>query len=449
MTEIFFLAYQFPPINVGGAFRPLKFVKFFNSYGIKPIIFTLASDDYPKVYLNKKPDFELLDDINKVEKEIVQVRTEELLSKRRNKIQAFVQIYFNLTKGIEHKKWGDNFFESTKKALKKYSPKAILVTAPPFGMVELAVKLSKETGIPLVIDMRDSLSMWVSQPYGSYLHYKLTLKKEREWFQHAEKVIAVTQQMVSDWKNVHKGIDQSKYNVIPNGYDKEVQFSEIKIKSNKEKFIIGYVGSFYYNPDSRRLMFTPWQKKRLHRKLQFTPRKEDWLYRSPYFFFKTVNLLLNTHPELKSKILIRFAGAKPDWLDSMVIKFNLQENIEHLGFMNFAEIEEFQLNCDALLVTSVKVLDGEDYCIAGKTFDYITMNKPIFGFVTEGSQKQFIENSKTGIIFDPDDTEGSAGKIMDILDNGIKLSPDEKFIEKFHRKQLTKQLSDIIFSVIK
>lgn len=447
MTEIFFIAYQFPPLNVGGVFRPLKFVKYFNDFGIKPIVFTLSPDDFSKIYDNKKPDYKLLKDIENVDKEIIHIKTDELLAKRKSKFRSFTQIYFNLTKGTEHKKWKKHFFEATKKALKKYSPKAIVVTAPPFGIIELAVKLSKKTGIPLIIDMRDSLSMWISQPYGSYFHYKLTLKKEKRWFKHAKKVIAVTQQMVNDWKSVHKNILDSKFAVISNGFDKEIDFSEIQINPIKDKFVIGYVGSFYYNPNSRDLMFKSWHQKNLHRKLQYTPRKEDWLYRSPYFLFKTLHLLFNNYPELKKKVIIKFAGSKPDWLEEMINEFDLNESVIHAGFLSFDEVEEFQQNCSVLLSTSVKVIAGEDYCIAGKTFDYIAISKPILGFVTKGAQKDFIEYSGTGIICNPDNIESSANNLKSVFDNGITLTPNKKFIEKHHRRYLTKKLSKIIHSV--
>jgi len=447
MTDVFFIAYQFPPLNVGGTFRSLKFVKYFNDFGIKPIIFTLSPEEFSKIYDNKKPDYNLLKDIDSVKKEIIHIKTSNLLVKRTNKLKNFIQIYFNLTKGAEHKKWEKYFFEATENALKKYSPKVILVTAPPFGIVELAYKLSKKTGIPLVIDMRDSLSMWISQPYGTYFHYKLTIMKENRWFKHAKKVITVTQQVINDWKTVHKNIPNDKYVVIPNGFDKKISYSDIIIKPIEKIFTIGYVGSFYYNPSSRELMFKKWYKKRLHRKLQFTPRKEDWLYRSPYFLFKTLNLLFEDYPDLKSKVFVKFAGYKPDWLDEMIEEFDLKDNIKHVGFLTFGKAEKFQQDCDVLLVTSVKVIEGEDYCIAGKTFDYIAMSKPILGFVTEGSQKEFIKNSGFGVICNPDNILESSNIIKGIIDNGIVLKPNKNFIKNFHRKKITQKLSEIIHNL--
>lgn len=443
MTEIFFIAYEFPPLNTGGTFRPLKFVKYFNDFGIKPIVFSLHPDDYSKTFKNKKKDYGLLKEIDGLENEIIYIKTDPNLNTQKKRLLSRIKFYFKIV-GENNKVWEKNFFKEVESALLRYSPKVILITAPPFGIIDLAVKLSKKTNIPLIIDMRDSFSMWVSQPYGSYFHYKLTIKKERHWFNHAQKVIAVTEQMINDWKTVHKKIPGNKFHLIPNGTDEKINFSKINITPFKSTFVFGYVGSFYYHPESRDLMFKPWYKKKLHRKLQYTPRKEDWLYRSPYFFFKTLSFLFKTNPEFKQVIFCKFAGIKPSWFDSMVKQFSLKKNVEHLGFLPFEKSIEFQKNCDALLITSTKVIGGDDYCIAGKSFDYITTGKAIVGFVAKGAQKEFLEKTGVSIICNPDNVAYSADTLKNLLEKGINLTPNKAFLEKYHRKSLTKKLSRII-----
>jgi len=337
MVDLFYIAYEFPPLNVGGVFRPLKFVKYFNDFNIKPIIFTLKTEDYQKVYLNKKLDENLLSDINNVEKDIIQVKSDSFINKPEKKIIHF----FNILEK-NHKIWKTYFFKEAKAALLKYSPKVILVTAPPFGVIELAVKLSKNTEIPLIIDMRDSFSMWVSHPYRSYFHYKYTLYKERKWFNHAEKIITVTQQLVDEWTSLHKKIPVNKFKVISNGFDENIKFNTIKLDPIKDRLTIGYIGSFYYHPESRDLMFKPWYKKKSFRKLQYSPRKEDWLYRSPYFVFKTLAHLFKRYPALRDKINLKFIGNKPLWFNDMVTEFGVSKNVAHLGFLTYNDSVVFQ-----------------------------------------------------------------------------------------------------------
>jgi glycosyltransferase involved in cell wall biosynthesis len=146
---------------------------------------------------------------------------------------------------------------------------------------------------------------------------------------------------------------------------------------------------------------------------------------------------------LKNRIMVKFAGSKPNWLIQMIDEFNLKENIDLLGFLNYKEIVAFQKECDLLLITSVKVIDGYDYCIAGKSFDYIKAEKPILGFVTPGAQKKFLLNSGVAIICDPDNIEDSIEKIKNIFNFGINLTPNRDFLENFQRIYLTKKLSSL------
>ena len=441
MTKVLFIAYQFPPLNVGGSFRPLKFVKYFNDFQIEPFIITLDPKDYAKVYKNFNTDYNLLNEIKDVKKKIIHIPTENLLAAK-NKISS----YFNFTKGKEAKFWKKNFFKITQKLIEQNTFKAIIITAPPFSVIALAVKLAKKNNLPLIIDMRDSMSMWVYSPYATYLHFFITKTKEKYWFKNAYKIIAVTKEMIEDWKKIHKHCKIEKFQVIPNGFDENIAFDKIILKPT-HKLTIGYIGSFYYNPENRKLIFQPKNEKKWHRKLQYVPRKEDWLYRSPFFFFKTLHYLFEKKPELKNKIFVKFAGNKPKWLIEMIENFKLQNNVELVGFLSSDALQKFKNQCDAWLSTSVKIPEGRDYCIAGKTFDYITDRKPIFAFVSEGAQKDFLINSGMAVIFDPDNIQQAAEKLENILHYGITLEPNKSFLERYHRKFLTKKLADIIHSL--
>jgi hypothetical protein len=166
-------------------------------------------------------------------------------------------------------------------------------------------------------------------------------------FKQAAKIIATSEVTIDDFKLLHPQINPDKFVYIPNGFDFNIDFKTIKTFV-EEKIKIGYVGSFYYSPESRELIFKKWYKKKGHRKLQYVPRKEDWLYRSPYFFFKTLKEVFDKIPELRQKVEIHFAGNKPQWFDSMVSEFELDEQVTYLGWMSQSESLSFQNTCDFL-----------------------------------------------------------------------------------------------------
>jgi len=97
-------------------------------------------------------------------------------------------------------------------------------------------------------------------------------------------------------------------------------------------------------------------------------------------------------------------------------------------------------------VTSSKVINGQDYSIAGKTFEYISMRKPIVGFVCDGAQKRLLEKTGLSLICDPDTPGPSAGKLESLIDTQVEFSPNRKFLTSLHRRLLTKKLADTVWN---
>jgi hypothetical protein len=245
-------------------------------------------------------------------------------------------------------------------------------------------------------------------------------------------------------QRVHPSVNKNKFSVITNGYDGELAWNQLHRIPETGKIRIGYVGSFYYSPKSRAQLLTPWWKKPPHRMLNYVPRKEDWLYRSPYFFFKTIRHLLDEMPSLKNRIEIHFAGNTPEWLQEQTRLFGISGLCRHHGYLQHDAALEFQRECDILLITSSKVIGGRDYSIAGKTFEYFTIGKPILAFVCEGAQKDILTETGISLVCDPDNVKESAGKIKRLLAGDLILNPDKAAIRKYHRRLLTEKLAKII-----
>ena len=179
--------------------------------------------------------------------------------------------------------------------------------------------------------------------------------------------------------------------------------------------------------------------------LQYVPNLQDWKYRSPYFFFKSIFNLVAKFPEYRNRISIEFAGENPQWLIEMVHEFGLSDMFSHYGTINHKDCLDFQTKMDGMLITSAKMINGRDYSIAGKTFEYFQNQKPILAFVCEGAQKDILDKSGMAVVFNPDDAEASGLMLKNFIDGKITLQPDMNFISQFNRKQLTKKLADVFF----
>ncbi len=444
MINVLFIAYEFPPLNRGGVYRPMGFVKYLKDSGINPVVITLAPKDFPTVYGEVKSDNTLgADFIDKTEK--IEVLSSNILASKVSEIRAFLTVFFSVN-GREAKGWKEDFEVKIKEAICKYKPAAIFVTAPPFSIISLAINAARKYQLPLITDFRDALSQWNINPYGSYFHYLITLKNEHHYLKNADAIVVTSKQTITDFKNIHPKVAALKFHYIPNGFDGSLEKWSPLLE--KENYTIGYVGSFYYSPESRRNMFTAWWGKKGHKMLQYSPNREDWLYRSPYFFFRALSLLIADKPEWHKKIQVKFAGNIPDWLPPMIEEFSLSNIIELKGQLSHQDSINFQIECDALLITSSKKINGRDYSIAGKTFEYFKSQKPIIAFVAEGAQKDILVDSGMALICDPDKTENSAKKLESFFERSIELHPNKSFIENFERKKLTAKLAEVILNLV-
>lgn len=435
MKNVLFIVYEFPPLNSGGSHRPFRFAKYLPQFGINPVIVTTEVE-------NDKLDNSLLKELDS---NIKVIRTPQ---EKPSKYDAFLsKNYINIL-DTDAKRWKTYLYPAIEQLVKEIKFDALYVTAPPFSVANLGVEISKKYNLPLILDMRDHWSHWNITPFTSYLHYRAILKTENNWFKNAAAVLAVSKEMVDDFKSIHADVESSKFYTVRNSFPKEIDNlpETIKIRKATEEnpLKIGYVGSFYYNPYQRELIFKPWWKKKPYQWFQYSPRKEDWLYRSPYFFFKTLQELFNRHPELKKLIQVEFIGSKPFWLEEMIKEFNLSAQVSLKGFLPHKESLAFQQECDALLGTSMKVIGGRDYCIAGKSYEYIAQKKPILAFVTEGSQKDFFEESGMAVIFDADNTAENVEKLKNFILGKTVLNPNKEFMKKINSKFTTQQLANII-----
>ena len=184
--------------------------------------------------------------------------------------------------------------------------------------------------------------------------------------------------------------------------------------------------------------------------LQYIPQQQDWLYRSPYFFFHALKQLIETYPEAGRKVKVKFAGKVQDWLPSMINSFGLQDKVQLLGEMSHQESLEFQQGCDAFLITSAKQLNGKaDYSIAGKTFEYFQAMRPIIAFVSKSAQKELLEESGSALICDPDDAKGSAYALNELFTGKIQPVPNMYFLKTVSRESQTEKFASLIHSMIK
>jgi hypothetical protein len=439
---------EFVPLNLGGVFRPLRFVNGLNQNRIRPIVVTIADDEHLRKVQNRF-DYALVDKLDKDVK-VYRIPLDDISKYYNNRISRFKNTYFNISDNYA-KAWRKNLFQQLPGIIEKHRPKAVFVTCPPFSAAGLGVEISKRFGLPLILDMRDAWAKLSMGPLGSYFHYLYKRRAERRAFKQASAIITVTPQLKEIFQRTHPAIPAGKFHLIYNGFDFKLPPSlSVQSESIDEKgsVNIGYVGSFYYHPGARELMLLPWWKKKGHRIFQYTPVKEDWLYRSPYFFLKALATLFVKKPEWRSRVFFHHIGETPEWLDPMAEQLGIRENVVSHGFQTHEKTLEWQESFDLLLATSEKVIDNDHYCLPSKLFTYLRAGRPVVGFVTKGIQRDFIRESRLGVTCDPDD-ERAASEVMEkIIGEGRRSDLNIPFLLQFANPVAIKELVELISDLV-
>ena len=447
--NVLMIAFEFPPLGGIGVQRSLKLAKYLPEHGVRPIVITPDQASLERV-IGPAREEGLLKELP-ASVRVERVPCPPLPTPAKTKVGRWLRGFFRIGEQLASL-WRESVLVALPDIIERERPTAVYVSVPPFSMAPLALEIAERWRLPLLVDFRDHWSLWGSDPHPSLLHHRLVNWQEGRVLRGAAAVTGVTRQLIADLRAAHPEVPERKFAVVPNGFDGTEELAEAipaRAGTRERPFVIGYVGSFYYTPQSRASILQPWWRRSPAHWLHYSPRREDWLYRSPFFCFRALAQVFAQRPELRERVRVRFVGDTPDWLREQVRAAGLEEVVEHLGRMPHRACLEFQATCDALLVTSTKVLGGEDYCIAGKTFEYVAARRPVLGFVTPGAQRWFLENSGLALVADPDDPASATPRLEELVEGRLEFRPAAEFLRQFHRRETARLMAATLRGLVR
>ena len=438
-TRIVFILFEFAPYNTPGAHRSIKLLQNLSSYPVESTVITLSDKSAQEQFgLPYEPAL-----LGKIPAGVQIIRCDyPVIHKKTGALQYLDDVTAYLDKTAFY--WEAVLQAAVEKLLTQQAVDFIYTSAPPFSFAPVVTRIGNKVNIPVILDMRDLWSLWSITPQKTALHYLFCKQLERKTFGKAYKVICATKGLEKLFRKTHPSIPADRFTTITNGFEQDAILFDIE-QPALEKITVGYIGSFYYDPGIEALRTSAWIRRPGIKKLNYFPLEEQWLYRTPYFFLKAMQLLFQREPAYRTKIFFKHIGHEPVWLKEMVVSLGLEANYESLGFLAKAEILKAQSQFDWLLATSEKVKNEDHYCLPSKIFDYIKMNKPVLGFVTEGVQKEFIQGANVGVCVNPDDTAAAADH-LEALFNSHKFRIDAGFLKAFNAAGHAPALVEILTS---
>lgn len=418
------ITYYWPPSGGSGVQRWLKFVKYLQDFGITPIVYTVENPDY--VLTDKTLEKEIPDDIEILKQPIQEPNT--ILSKFKSKQQETSAGFLNPDPSFFESKLqyvrANYFIPDARKFWIKPSVKylsdylknneidVIITTGPPHSLHLIGLELQKSFSVKWIADFRDP---WTDIDYFHLLPLTEKSKQkhielEQKVLQNADEVLVVGKTMKENFKKFNKNI-----HVISNGYDGELSNNKNELDKN---FTITHIGMM--NAD-----------------------------RNPILLWKVLSELIQEDKNFASVLKIKLIGKVAEEVKKSIHKNKLEKYIEFIDYLPYKEVLDYQKSAQVLLL-SVNNVPSSKGIITGKIFEYLQAKRPILAIApTDGDLAEIINNTNSGRVIDFDDQENLKNTILNFYKNYMNgdLNAKSKNMKQYHRKNLTRQLSDVIKNI--
>ena len=286
----------------------------------------------------------------------------------------------------------------------------IISTGPPHSMHLIAQQLKKSFDIPWMADFRDP---WTDLYYNKDFYQLGFAKRKNKRLE--EKVLKTADVVVTVGNELKKYFDRfnSNVEVITNGFDDEVDNHE-KIELS-QKFSLSYIG--------------------------LLPKSS-----LPANLLMAIQCLIDENSDFKNDIELNFIGDIHESVSALIHELQLSNYTNFFGYVPHKEAIKYQKSAQVLLVLIPNV-NGNKGIITGKVFEYMAANRPILALgPINGDLQSILTNSNAGTIIDYDDYVKIKSVLIELYTKfkTQKLAITSKGIEKYHRRNLTKQLAAII-----
>ncbi|MGB2128331.1 MAG: glycosyltransferase family 4 protein [Flavicella sp.] len=420
--KVLIITYYWPPAGGSGVQRWLKFVKYLKEFGVNPVVYTVENPDYaledesllkdiPEgLEVVRHPIWEPYKLANLFSKGKAKQTSAGFMSSKQTlfgKLSTYIRANFFIPDA--RKFWIKPSILFLTTYLKNNPVDAIISTGPPHSTHMIGLGLQEKLGLKWVADFRDP---WTQIDYFHQLPLtKRGLKKhhqkEAKVLSKADLVLVVGATMREMMKKHNNTIE-----VLTNGYDGNTIQNQVVVDS---KFSITHIG----------LMNEA---------------------RNPYSLWKVLSELCTEIPDFSKDLELKLIGKVDPIVQKAIADEGLIEFTNELGYLPHEQVHQYQQSSQILLLAVNKVPSAKGI-ITGKIFEYLLAKRPIVAVgPTDGDLSVILEETNAGEIFDFDAREPLKAHIVHLYERYKKneLEVDSKQIEKYHRKELTSNLVNLL-----
>lgn len=412
MKHILMIAYHFPPARVSsGIQRTLKFSRYLLNYGWKAQILTVSRTAYDQVHDGQ---------MNEIPQEVTVKRAYALDTSRHLAHKGRYLSWMALPD--RWVSWCLGGVISGLAMVLKYKPKMIWSTYPIATAHLIGLILHRLTGLPWIADFRDSMTEdnYPVDPKQKKIYRWI----ERQTIIHCAHAVFTTLGAVKMYTARYPEIPDSRWALIPNGYDEENFVQAAQSRSYQ---------SALKNKKNAQIVL-------LHSGVLY-PSERD-----PSQFFQAL-VELQKNGVIKAgdlKIVLRATGH--DGLHSQLIQ---QNSLQELVFLEpgvaYEEALAEMLVADGLLVFQAANCNHQ---IPAKIYEYLRAKRPIFALTDpKGDTAGVLIQAKVPYIAPLDDKDAivkGLSAFLESLRTNKALVADMAFIKTHSREARTQLLSVLL-----
>ena len=424
LKKVLLISYLFPPVGGPGVQRALKFAKYLPEFGWDPVVLTVKAINY-SVY-----DPSLLKELSS---EVEIIRTESLdpqrlsvwampksrstdpdgsvlLNSRFREGSKALSLYRFCREAFAfpdpYVGWIPFAYWHGLKAIRRHKIEAIVVMMEPHSSAFVAKLLSRKTGVPYLLDLRDFWVGYLPAPRFSTRLHRLANNLLEKWALRGASALTVFGEVLrSTLKERYPNL--AKCEVIPNGFDPMDIEGIVPAERPNERKRIVYQGSLGAHVSECCLAFLA--------ALRILP------------------------DEVRNGIDVIFVGRAFLGAKGEVAEAGLEQQITFLPYLPHKEALRYLRSADATLLFLPK---NDRISMSGKLFEYLMVGSPIIACVEpDGVCAEMLRKAGCGAwITAPGDAQGLVETLAAMAKAGWP-RPHSADIDQFSRRELTGRLA--------
>jgi glycosyltransferase involved in cell wall biosynthesis len=429
--RVLMVAYLFPPVGGAGVQRAAKFVKYLHHFGWYPSVVTTANPSVPLLDASLLADIPAGTPIRRARtwepgyalKSAVSATCTQAPPARsfRRALRGWARRAANLLLQPDPQVlWVRQAIRAGKQMLRDLPHTAILVTGPPFSSFLVGARLSRWSGLPLILDYRDEWSIsnayWENKRPDRFSRFVQT-RMQRRVMRQAKVLLATTRSSAEALEKVRQEAgSNARVGWIYNGYDAE-DFADTPPPPCTDRcFRLVYTGTLWELTSVRPLV-------------------------------EAVQRLAQRQPALVTNLELVFAGRRTQAQQQLLERLRgLPCRLVEHPYLDHRDAVQLLRSADGLC-TLLSDLPGAGRVVPAKIFEYIAAKRPLLTIAPRGELWDLLHEHPVGQLCEPGDVEGVTAWLAHALQHHRAGSspgcPDWKGL-RHDRLNQARQLADLL-----